>query len=97
MNHAKYDELVRASEVGSGMNTEAEEAEFKFQVDHFTTPFHGCNADCVYKGFCYLNGICAEKEDLLEYQPRNAIHLPARLYRIKGSTSTQMAIFDEDT
>ncbi len=62
VNHAKYDELVRELEEGSGIHAEVEEAAFKFQADHYTSPFHGCNVDCVYKGFCYLKGICVAKD-----------------------------------
>ncbi len=61
-NDAKYDELVQELEEGSGKHAEVEEAAFKFQVNHYASPFHGCDIDCVYKGFCYLNGICVEKD-----------------------------------
>ncbi len=62
MNHAKYDELVQALEEGSGRHAEVEEAAIKFQLDNYNSPFQGCDIDCVYKGFCYLHGICVEKD-----------------------------------
>ncbi len=62
-NHAKYEEFVRVLDEDCGKNTEVEAAAFKFRINHYITPFHGCDIDCVYKGFCYLNGICVEKDE----------------------------------
>ena len=63
MNLEKYSELIQTlEERGGAMNAEVEEAAFWFQHDHYASPFHGCEIDCVYKGFCYLNGICVEQD-----------------------------------
>ncbi len=62
VNVRKYFELVQVLEERGGRNTQVEEAAFRFQQDHYTSPFHGCDIDCVYKGFCYMNGICVEED-----------------------------------
>ncbi len=62
VNLGKYSELVQILIERGGMNTQVEEAAFRFQQDRYTNPFQGCDIDCVYKGFCYLNGICVEHD-----------------------------------
>ncbi len=62
VNFEKYSELVQILKERGGVNTEVEEAALRFQQDRYTNPFHGCDIDCVYKGFCYMNGICVEED-----------------------------------
>ena len=61
VNLEEYAKIVSIlKERGHCNNRTVEEAAFRF-APHIC-PFHGCDIDCCYEGFCYLHGICVERD-----------------------------------